>query len=495
MRPSQYHYIKRMLVHGMYNRKRAKIAAKNRKKKLKILHKEEKRQRKLARKAWKKAQPKKTHSPTFYRNWAIIAAIVWLFGWMYSINEYRGLDIVLSLISGEILFALYPFYKFLKTREKEIPDLEFDKDVMLCPRCGAEIDAKCKFCTQCGFQIVRDFHFPPEDISVDNQSVMQAAPVERETEQEQEQEQEQDIMPDTEEKSTDDDKIIICPVCGTKNLKTYSFCIECGICLNNPENFRKCISHPVCTQNQEKSESQPKETTDNQIQNIVIENGDVYLASAALMAADRDSIGIGKIQREYKVGFNRAAHIMDQLYEIGIVGEENGTSPRKVLVDKEKCKEILKNATISECPVPSYEPKPTDVYAEFCTASCEFDPSQNFKYQNDEGNIRYNDKRFVQSNSSVDLPHKLDTFKINEAKKRILELYESVGIQIKIDSYSVLQAYLLFQIIPVGKTRIKAIQSLQKDIEVTLGMNSIINVMSKKGYVGLLLPLQYFLLI
>ena len=39
MRPSQYHYIKRMLVHGMYNRKRAKIAAKNRKKQLKILHK------------------------------------------------------------------------------------------------------------------------------------------------------------------------------------------------------------------------------------------------------------------------------------------------------------------------------------------------------------------------------------------------------------------------------------------------------------------------
>lgn len=375
MRPSQYHYIKRMLVHGMYNRKRAKIAAKNRKKKLKILHREEKRQRKIAHKAWKKAQPKKTHSPTFYRNWAIIAAIVWLFGWVYSLNEYRGLDIVLSLISGEILFALYPFCKFLKTREKEIPDLEFDKDVIPCPRCGAEINAKCKFCTQCGFQIIRDFHFPPEDIPMNNQSVVQADPVDRETEQK----QEQDIMPNTEEKATDDNKIIICPVCETKNLKTYSFCIECGICLNNPENFRKYISHPVCTQNQEKSESQPKETMDNQIQNIVIENGDVYLADAALMAADKDKIGIGKIQRVYKIGFNRAARIMNQLHEIGIVGEENGTSPRKVLVDKEKCKEILKNATISECPAPSYKPKLTDVYAEFCTASCEFDPSQNFQ--------------------------------------------------------------------------------------------------------------------
>ena len=36
------------------------------------------------------------------------------------------------------------------------------------------------------------------------------------------------------------------------------------------------------------------------------------------------------LQRYLKVGFNRAARIMDQLEEAGIVGPEEGTKPRKV---------------------------------------------------------------------------------------------------------------------------------------------------------------------
>ena len=36
------------------------------------------------------------------------------------------------------------------------------------------------------------------------------------------------------------------------------------------------------------------------------------------------------LQRYFKVGFNRAARIMDQLEEAGIVGPEEGTNPRKV---------------------------------------------------------------------------------------------------------------------------------------------------------------------
>ena len=34
----------------------------------------------------------------------------------------------------------------------------------------------------------------------------------------------------------------------------------------------------------------------------------------------------------FKIGFNRAARIMDQLYEAGVVGDEEGTKPRKVLM-------------------------------------------------------------------------------------------------------------------------------------------------------------------
>ena len=43
----------------------------------------------------------------------------------------------------------------------------------------------------------------------------------------------------------------------------------------------------------------------------------------------------------FKIGFNRAARIMDQLAEAGVVGEEEGTKPRKVLMSLEQFEELL----------------------------------------------------------------------------------------------------------------------------------------------------------
>ena len=47
------------------------------------------------------------------------------------------------------------------------------------------------------------------------------------------------------------------------------------------------------------------------------------------------------LQRMFKIGFNRAARIMDQLAEAGVVGEEEGTKPRKVLMSAEEFEELL----------------------------------------------------------------------------------------------------------------------------------------------------------
>lgn len=47
------------------------------------------------------------------------------------------------------------------------------------------------------------------------------------------------------------------------------------------------------------------------------------------------------LQRMFKIGFNRAARIMDQLAEAGVVGEEEGTKPRKVLMTLEEFEEML----------------------------------------------------------------------------------------------------------------------------------------------------------
>ena len=50
---------------------------------------------------------------------------------------------------------------------------------------------------------------------------------------------------------------------------------------------------------------------------------------------------IGSIQRKFKVGFNRAARIMDQLEEAGLVGPEEGTKPRKVQMSLEEFEQYL----------------------------------------------------------------------------------------------------------------------------------------------------------
>ena len=42
----------------------------------------------------------------------------------------------------------------------------------------------------------------------------------------------------------------------------------------------------------------------------------------------------------FKIGFNRAARIMDQMCEAGIVGEEEGTKPRKVLMTLEELESL-----------------------------------------------------------------------------------------------------------------------------------------------------------
>ena len=55
---------------------------------------------------------------------------------------------------------------------------------------------------------------------------------------------------------------------------------------------------------------------------------------------DKEKASIGMLQRYLKVGFNRAARIMDQLEEAGIVGPEEGTKPRKVLMTSEELQAV-----------------------------------------------------------------------------------------------------------------------------------------------------------
>ena len=46
-------------------------------------------------------------------------------------------------------------------------------------------------------------------------------------------------------------------------------------------------------------------------------------------------ISASLIQRKYRIGYNRAARIVDLLEERGIIGPQNGSKPREVLVKLE----------------------------------------------------------------------------------------------------------------------------------------------------------------
>ena len=68
---------------------------------------------------------------------------------------------------------------------------------------------------------------------------------------------------------------------------------------------------------------------------------DEYFEQAGRFIIEKEKASIGMLQRMFKIGFNRAARIMDQLAEAGVVGEEEGTKPRKVLMTMEEFDQII----------------------------------------------------------------------------------------------------------------------------------------------------------
>ncbi len=63
------------------------------------------------------------------------------------------------------------------------------------------------------------------------------------------------------------------------------------------------------------------------------EDRDEYFEAAGRLIVEKEKCSIGMLQRQFKIGFNRAARIVDQLSAAGVVGEEEGTKPRKVLMN------------------------------------------------------------------------------------------------------------------------------------------------------------------
>jgi S-DNA-T family DNA segregation ATPase FtsK/SpoIIIE len=74
---------------------------------------------------------------------------------------------------------------------------------------------------------------------------------------------------------------------------------------------------------------------------------DEYFIEAGRFIIEKDKASIGMLQRVYRIGFNRAARIMDQLAEVGVVGPEEGTKPRKILMSAEEYEQFIAENELS----------------------------------------------------------------------------------------------------------------------------------------------------
>ncbi len=63
---------------------------------------------------------------------------------------------------------------------------------------------------------------------------------------------------------------------------------------------------------------------------------DEILPEAISFVVDKQKASISMLQRAFRIGFNRAARLMEAMYARGIVGPDEGSKPRKVLISREE---------------------------------------------------------------------------------------------------------------------------------------------------------------
>ncbi|MEG2857061.1 MAG: DNA translocase FtsK, partial [Clostridia bacterium] len=67
---------------------------------------------------------------------------------------------------------------------------------------------------------------------------------------------------------------------------------------------------------------------------------DEMLDSAIDIVMSMGQASVSMLQRKLKLGYSRAARIVDQMEERGIVGSFEGAKPRQLLISKEQWQEI-----------------------------------------------------------------------------------------------------------------------------------------------------------
>lgn len=70
---------------------------------------------------------------------------------------------------------------------------------------------------------------------------------------------------------------------------------------------------------------------------------DEYWDDAVDLIVKQQSASVSMLQRRFQIGYNRAARMVDEMEDKGIVGPSEGSKPRKVLITEEQLETIRKN--------------------------------------------------------------------------------------------------------------------------------------------------------
>ncbi|MDY5739564.1 MAG: DNA translocase FtsK, partial [Anaerovoracaceae bacterium] len=76
-------------------------------------------------------------------------------------------------------------------------------------------------------------------------------------------------------------------------------------------------------------------------------DGDELLPDAIECVVKTGQASVSMLQRRFRIGYNRAARIVDMMEERGIVGPQDGSRPRQVLINEDELNQLKEGSDLN----------------------------------------------------------------------------------------------------------------------------------------------------
>ena len=96
---------------------------------------------------------------------------------------------------------------------------------------------------------------------------------------------------------------------------------------NGPPQYAQSVQQHI-----DRAASEDDETGSGEDNGDLGDDEDLYKQALDVLKSSKRA-STSMLQRRLRIGYNRAARVMEIMEEKGIVGPENGSSPREILVD------------------------------------------------------------------------------------------------------------------------------------------------------------------